>query len=97
MIKKLMAASILIALLCTMMANAQTPQKGDRVRIVVGEGLVVTAYEGTIIGIDNGLICLNSTYAESGDTILWDEPTNTCIGTGKISALRWLDEDWEPV
>jgi len=96
MIKKLIVAIVLITLLCAM-ANAQMPQKGEKVRLVVGEGLAVTVFEGTITGIDNGLICLNSTYAKSGDTILWAEPTNTCIGTGKISILRWLDEDWELV
>lgn len=36
MIKKLIVAIVLITLLCAM-ANAQMPQKGEKVRLVVGE------------------------------------------------------------
>lgn len=93
MIKKLLAAIVLITLLCAMV-NAQMPQKGDRVRIMQGEGLYIITVDGTVTAIGDGLICLNSTRAEAGDNVLWNDPTNICIGAGSITLLRWFDEDW---
>jgi hypothetical protein len=92
MVKKLIAAIILIAILSSM-AYARAPQKGDQVRLVVGAGLTVFTIEGAIADISNGLICLNSSAASAGDKILWNTPRNVCIGTGAISELFWMDED----
>jgi hypothetical protein len=96
MIKKLIVLSIMFAILCTM-ANAKMPQKGDNVRILIGEGLTVVVVEGFVTDIGNGLICLNSTYAKAGDSFLWTEPTNICTGAGSITVLRWLDKDGVPI
>jgi hypothetical protein len=96
MIKKLIIATILIVLLCTM-ADAKMPQKGDSVRILVGFGLGAITYDGTITDIGNDLICLNSTHASMGDTTLWRDPRNACVGAGSITTLIWLDKDGEPI
>jgi len=47
MIKKLIAATVLIALLCVMV-DGRMPQKGDTVRIQAGSGTTETRYEGIV-------------------------------------------------
>ena len=96
MIKKVIVATVLIAILCTM-ADAKMPQKGDNVRILIGEGLTVVVIEGFVTHIRIRLICLNATYSKAGDNFLWTEPTNICTGTGSITVLRWLDKDGVPI
>lgn len=94
MIKKLLAATVLIALLCSM-GNAKMPQKGDTVRIQAGSGTTEMRYEGIVTDIGNGLICINATEAfrtQDGKTYLeeGDDQVEVCIGTGFITMLRWL-------
>jgi hypothetical protein len=79
MIKKLLAAIILTAILCSVTC-ARMPQVGDQVIINSGPSVIS---EGTITDIGNGLICLHQigTYGES----------DMCIGIGSISTLTWID------
>jgi len=91
MIEKLLAATVLIALLCAM-GNAKMPQKGDT---VAGSGTTEMRYEGIVTDIGNGLICINATEAfrtQDGKTYLeeGDDQIEVCIGTGFITMLRWL-------
>ncbi len=94
MIKKLIAATVLIALLCAMV-DGRMPQKGDTVRIQAGSGTTETRYEGIVTDFGNGLICINATKAiltKDGKTKLEedDDPVEVCIGTGYILMIRWL-------
>jgi len=94
MIKKLIAAAVLIALLCAMV-DARMPQKGDTVRIQAGSGTTETRYEGTVTDFGDGLICINATEAtwtKDGKTILeeGEDQVEVCIGTGYILMIRWL-------
>jgi len=94
MIKKLLAATVLIALLCAM-GNAKMPQRGDTVRIQAGSGTTEMRYAGFVTDIGNGLICINATEAfrtQDGKTYLeeGDDQIEVCIGTGFITMLRWL-------
>ncbi len=94
MIKKLIAATILIALLCATV-DARMPQKGDVVRILAGSGTTEMRYEGTVNDIGNGFICINATEAievKDGSTYLdeGDKQIEICIGIGYITMLRVL-------
>lgn len=94
MIKKLITATALIALLCTI-SCAKMPQIGDHVRIASGSGITIFMYEGNITDIKDGLICLNTTNFNIGsDNVVdeSDEPINACIGTGSVEMMLWLDE-----
>lgn len=90
MIKKLIAATILVVLLCAM-ANARIPQTGDNVKILTG----TFTYKGTITDIENGFICLSVTSASITGTDVeepMDGPRNMCLGIGSIIALSWPEE-----
>jgi hypothetical protein len=89
LIKKLIVATILIALLCAMV-DAKMPQKGDRVDILT-TGTEGTRYQGTITDIDNGFICLDCTSAY-GQVEIGKPAMNVCIGIGTISALLWTED-----
>ena len=94
MIKKLIAVTAIIALLCAV-GDARMPQKGDTIRIQAGSGTTETRYEGIVTDFGNGLICINATEAiltKDGKTKLeeGDDPVEVCIGTGYILMIRWL-------
>ena len=95
MIKKLIAATILIAVLCSM-AGARMPQIGDKVMIGVNAGSFYAKYTGTITDFESGFLCLKCSEATSAGMIYVstkDKPINVCIGIGAIIALKWLDEE----
>jgi hypothetical protein len=94
MSKKLITAIILIAVLCAM-ADARTPQIGDKVKIGANAGSFYAKYNGTITDIENGLICMKCDEASVSGTIYvrpGDEPVDVCIGIGSIIAIIWPDE-----
>ena len=90
MIKKLIALTVLIVLLCAM-ANARIPQTGDNVKILTGS----FTYKGTITDIENGFICLSLTsvgITSTNEEETLDGPRNLCVGIGSIIALSWPEE-----
>jgi hypothetical protein len=94
MIMKLIAATVLIALLCATV-DARMPQTGDNVRILAGSGTTEMRYEGTVTDIGNGFICINATEAievKDGTTYLeeGENQIELCIGIGYITMLRVL-------
>lgn len=94
MIKKLVTATVMIALLCAVV-DARMPQIGDNVRILAGSDTTEMRYEGTVTDIGNGFICINATEAigvKEGGTYLeeGEKQIEVCIGIGYITMLRVL-------
>jgi len=92
MIRKLIVATILIAVLCTT-ASARTPQIGDKVLIGANAGSYYAKYTGIITDIENGFVCLKCSEATLSGMIFVskkEKPIDICIGIGAIIALTWL-------
>jgi hypothetical protein len=95
LIKRLIAVTVLISLLCAVV-DARMPQIGDNVRILAGSGTTEMRYEGAVTDIGNGFICINATeaievkdgtpYLEEGENQI-----EICIGIGYITMLRVLN------
>jgi hypothetical protein len=92
MIKKLIVAIILIAVLCAT-AGARMPQVGDKVMIAVNAGSFHAKYTGIITDFENGFICMKCSEATAAGMIYVstkDKPIDACVGVGAIIALKWL-------
>jgi hypothetical protein len=85
MIKNVIAALILV-LLALGTVDARLPQVGDQVNITMPGGAYNSEwYEGKIIDMGDGLICLNVT------TSSMNMPrSDVCVGVGAIIGLIWV-------
>lgn len=83
-----MLRNVLIVLILTLFAlgvvDARMPQVGDQVYIVTSSSNPnFNGYQGEIIDIGNGLICLRSSSHSTS-------PSDICIGVGSIVSLTWV-------
>jgi hypothetical protein len=65
--------------------DARAPKIGDHVRIMVPNSLAPITYVGNITDISNGFVCLNCAYAKAGDTTVFYDPIDVCVGIGNIA------------
>jgi hypothetical protein len=84
MIKKLVAATILMTLLYAM-ADARVPKVRDNVTIIDGE----FAHVGYITDITDQYICLNTSHLNSTSYIIGSG--DMCFGWGTV-VLGWRDD-----
>jgi hypothetical protein len=85
MYRNIMAVLILV-LLALGNVDARLPQVGDQVNITMPGGAYNSEwYEGKIIDMGDGLICLNVTGSSM------DMPrSDVCVGVGAIIGLTWV-------
>jgi hypothetical protein len=77
--------ALILVMLALGIADARMPQIGDQVNITMPGGEYSEWYEGKIVDMGDGLICLNVTGSSM------DMPrSDVCVGVGAIIGLTWL-------
>jgi len=78
-------AALILVMLALGIADARMPQIGDQVNITMPGGEYAEWYEGKIVDMGDGLICLNVTRSSL------DMPrSDVCVGIGAIIGLTWV-------
>jgi len=78
-------SALILVMLALGIADARMPQIGDQVNITMPGGEYSEWYEGKIVDMGDGLICLNVTGSSM------DMPrSDVCVGVGAIIGLTWL-------
>ena len=77
---------LILLLLALGVADARLPQVGDYVHIQGNYG----NYNGKIMSIGDGFICLNGSVGSVSGGREKNVPIDVCIGIGCISELTWV-------